>query len=121
VRFIAIAALSAAFLFTASPVSAERRFSHSVQAARAYALHAIGAAQFRCLDALFERESHWNPKAHNRQSGAHGIPQAVPGSKMGKGWESDPMVQVRWGLRYVKVRYHGACNALDHAYRTGWY
>lgn len=98
-----------------------RHFSPEVRAARAYALERIGPAQFKCLDTLFERESHWNPKAHNARTGAHGIPQAVPGSKMGKGWKDDPLVQVRWGIRYVNGRYRGACNALAHAYATGWY
>jgi hypothetical protein len=122
-----VAALSAALLFgllLASPVSAERRFSPSVQAARHYALDRVGAVQFRCLDALFERESHWNPRAHNKRSGAHGIPQSLPASKMrkfGADYMTNPLVQVKWGLYYIHGRYGTPCAALQHAYSTGWY
>jgi hypothetical protein len=105
----------------AQPPASTRHFTADVQAARDYTLAKIGAAQFKCLDTLFERESHWNPRAHNARTGAHGIPQAVPGSKMGRGWQTDPMVQVRWGLKYVHGRYGTACSALRHAYATGWY
>ena len=118
-RSTAVAALLAITLLP-HPVEG-RHYAPGVPEARTFALRKIGAAQFRCLDRLWERESHWNPLAHNRRSGAHGIPQALPGSKMGPGWRTDPMVQVRWGLRYVRIRYGGACNAYDHALRTGWY
>jgi hypothetical protein len=128
VRLKAVAALSAAFLMatlTIHPATATtRHFSHEVQDARNYALRRIGAVQFKCLDALFDRESHWNPRAHNHRSGAYGIPQAVPGSKMrkaGKDWLTNPTTQVKWGLTYVQGRYGTACNALSHAYATGWY
>ena len=128
VRLVAV--LATVFLLGGLSISAStadaasRHYSKSVQASRDYALRAIGPTQFRCLDALFERESHWNPLAHNRTSGAHGIPQALPGVKMkkfGKDWATNPLVQVKWGLYYIKHRYGNACNALQHAYTTGWY
>jgi membrane-bound lytic murein transglycosylase MltF len=79
------------------------------------------AKQFSCLSKLWDRESNWNPKAHNKSSGAHGIPQALPGNKMGKGWRTDANVQIRWGLKYIKGRYGTPCSALKHSNSKGWY
>ena len=81
-------------------------------------------SQFVCLDKLWQKESGWNHKAHNRSSGAHGIAQALPGSKMsrfGKDWYSNPIVQIKWGSHYIKKRYGTPCNAWAHSKRTGWY
>lgn len=80
--------------------------------------------QYGCLVKLWNRESHWNHKAHNRSSGAYGIPQALPGRKMrsaGKDWKSNPRTQIKWGLGYVKGRYKTPCRALKHANGRGWY
>lgn len=124
VRFVT--ALAAVLLISGVSATAveARKFSPAVQAARDYALERIGETQFQCLDVLFERESHWNPKSYNKHSGAYGIPQALPGSKMakaGKDWKTNPTTQVKWGLMYIKSRYGTACAALNHAYSTGWY
>jgi hypothetical protein len=81
-------------------------------------------AQFRCLVTLWSYESHWNYRAHNYRSGAHGIPQALPGSKMrhaGRDWRTNPVTQVIWGLGYVKGRYGTPCGAMSHYRRHGWY
>jgi hypothetical protein len=97
---------------------------HTVNEAKEYARTTLGSEQFRCIDNIFQRESHWNPLAHNRTSGAHGIPQAVPGSKMrsaGKDWYSNPVTQTKWGIRYVNRRYGSACNAWAFWQRNGWY
>jgi len=70
------------------------------------------------------RESHWNPHAHNASSGAHGIPQALPGSKMasaGPVWQSNPVTQIKWGLGYIQGRYGTPCNAWGHSESHGWY
>ncbi|MDO5701115.1 MAG: G5 domain-containing protein [Bowdeniella nasicola] len=83
-----------------------------------------GQDQFSCLNSLWERESHWNPRAHNRGSGAYGIPQALPGSKMasaGADWRTNPATQIRWGLGYIKGRYGSPCGALNHSHARGWY
>ncbi len=80
--------------------------------------------QFPCLDRLWNKESGWNPKAHNRSSGAYGIPQAVPGSKMasvGADWETNPVTQIKWGLGYIEGRYSTPCNAWTHSQNKGWY
>ena len=81
-------------------------------------------AQFQCLVTLWNRESHWNYKAHNGGSGAHGIPQALPGSKMrsaGSDWRTNPVTQILWGLGYVERRYSTPCGALSHFRSLGWY
>ena len=78
------------------------------------------AGEFNCLYQLWERESRWNHLAANRSSGAYGIPQALPGSKMGPGWQSDPAVQIRWGLVYVK-KYGGPCGAWAFWQVNHWY
>lgn len=83
-----------------------------------------GARQFSPLDKLWNRESGWNKYAYNPSSGAYGIPQAVPGSKMasaGKHWRSNATTQVRWGLRYIKSRYGYPRRAWQHEVAYGWY
>ncbi len=80
--------------------------------------------QFGCLDSLWIRESNWNPLAHNPSSGAHGIPQSLPGSKMatvGSDWYSNPVTQITWGLGYIRDRYGSPCSAWGHSQASGWY
>jgi len=83
-----------------------------------------GAAQFQCYDQIIMRESEWNPAATNPSSGAYGIPQALPGSKMasaGSDWRTNPVTQIRWGLGYVKDRYGTPCQAWAFKSSHGWY
>ncbi len=83
-----------------------------------------GNDQFSCLVALFNRESHWNVYAGNPVSGAYGIPQALPGSKMasaGADWQSNPRTQIIWGLNYITGRYGTPCGAWGHSQANGWY
>ncbi|GAA3225370.1 transglycosylase SLT domain-containing protein [Dactylosporangium siamense] len=80
--------------------------------------------QMPCLEKLWQKESGWNPLSHNKSSGAHGIPQAVPGDKMaayGPDWYKDPATQIKWGLSYIKSRYKTPCGAWGHSQSTGWY
>lgn len=77
--------------------------------------------QFHCIYGIFQRESGWNHLARNRSSGAYGIPQALPGSKMGPGWESDPAVQIRWGIGYMVGRYGSPCGAEAFWQVNHWY
>jgi hypothetical protein len=82
------------------------------------------SSQMSCLDSLWTRESNWNPAATNASSGAHGIPQALPGSKMasaGPDWETNPVTQIKWGLGYIQGRYGSPCNAWGHSESHGWY
>lgn len=92
--------------------------------ARAYARSRLPLAQYHCLDELWVHESGWRWNAENRYSGAYGIPQALPGSKMrsmGADWRTNPVTQVRWGLGYIHGRYGTACEAWVHFKRNGWY
>jgi hypothetical protein len=80
--------------------------------------------QFPCLNKLFDKESGWNYKATNPSSGAYGIPQALPGTKMasaGSDWKTNPATQIKWGLGYIKGRYDTPCGAWSHSQSTGWY
>jgi hypothetical protein len=83
--------------------------------------YGFGIQEYYYLLALWNRESGWNPAAHNASSGAHGIPQALPGSKMGPGWESDPNVQIDWGIRYILGSYGTPCEAWNHSENNNWY
>lgn len=79
---------------------------------------------FDCLVSLWNRESGWNPLAHNPSSGAHGIAQALPASKMashGSDYMTNYKTQINWGLSYIKSRYGSPANAWSHSQRTGWY
>jgi len=81
-------------------------------------------AEFPCLDKLWKKESGWNHRASNSGSGAYGIPQALPGSKMaseGADWKTSPATQIKWGLGYIKGRYGSPCGAWGHSQDTGWY
>lgn len=80
--------------------------------------------QYKYLNRLWSRESGWNRHAYNPYSGAYGIPQAVPGSKMGSAgphWRSCARTQIRWGLRYIKGRYRTPRRAWEHENAYGWY
>ncbi|WP_051702566.1 ubiquitin-like domain-containing protein [Oerskovia turbata] len=83
-----------------------------------------GDDQFACLDLLWMKESRWNATAENRSSGAYGIPQALPGSKMasaGADWRTNPATQITWGLGYIEGRYGTPCGAWSHSQAKGWY
>jgi len=84
----------------------------------------FGIDQFPCLDKLWTKESHWNTKASNSGSGAYGIPQALPGSKMGSegsDWRTNPATQIEWGLGYIRDRYGSPCGAWGFKQSHGWY
>ena len=79
---------------------------------------------FECLVKLWNRESSWNLNAVNKRSGACGIPQSLPCSKMksaGADYRTNYKTQIRWGLNYIKARYGSPANAWKHSQRTGWY
>jgi hypothetical protein len=83
-----------------------------------------GDDQYSCLVALWSRESGWRVNAQNKSSGAYGIPQALPGSKMasaGADWATNPATQIAWGLSYIGGRYGTPCGAWAHSESVGWY
>lgn len=80
--------------------------------------------EYKCLSSLWTKESHWNYKARNKKSGAHGIAQALPANKMdviSTDWRTNPVTQIRWGLRYISVRYETPCKALAKHNRSNHY
>jgi hypothetical protein len=82
-----------------------------------------GLDQMVCLDKLWTKESGWRVNAANG-SGAYGIPQALPGSKMapyGADWKTNAVPQIKWGLAYVKGKYKNACGAWGNWQSKGWY
>ncbi|WP_223167251.1 lytic transglycosylase domain-containing protein [Nonomuraea sp. SYSU D8015] len=84
----------------------------------------FGEDQWGCLERLWTKESGWNERAMNRYSGAYGIPQSLPGSKMasaGADWQTNAATQIKWGLGYIKGRYGTPCAAWGHSQRVGWY
>ena len=86
--------------------------------------YAWGADQFNCLNRLWTKESHWNYKARNKRSGAHGIPQALPAIRMesiSTDWRTNPVTQIRWGLRYIEARYDSPCGAWAKFKRSNYY
>lgn len=86
--------------------------------------YGMNEGQFACLNKLWTRESHWNYKAHNPRSGAHGIAQALPAVKMAviaDDWRSNPVTQIRWGLRYITMRYTTPCKAWSKFQRSRYY
>jgi hypothetical protein len=81
-------------------------------------------SQISCLNQLWNGESHWNFQAHNYRSGAHGIPQALPATKMeivSTDWRTNPVTQIKWGLSYIKARYGTPCKALAKKHRSHYY
>ncbi|WP_460851515.1 aggregation-promoting factor C-terminal-like domain-containing protein [Nocardioides montaniterrae] len=85
--------------------------------------YGFSIGQFGCLESLWNRESGWRTTAAN-PSGAYGIPQALPGSKMssaGPDWQHNAETQIRWGLGYIRDRYGSPCGAWGHSESHGWY
>ncbi|GII77798.1 hypothetical protein Sru01_27800 [Sphaerisporangium rufum] len=82
------------------------------------------ASEWGCLERLWDKESGWNERAMNRSSGAYGVPQSLPGSKMasaGADWQTNPATQIKWGLGYIASRYKSPCGAWAHSQSVGWY
>ena len=80
--------------------------------------------EYKCLNQLWTKESNWNYKSRNKKSGAHGIPQALPASKMNvvsTDWRTNPVTQIRWGLRYIEARYDNPCKAWAKFKRSRYY
>jgi hypothetical protein len=111
---------AAAALAAANTVDGAKASARSIAAAD----YGWGADQFSCLDSLWTKESGWDYRAYNASSGATGIPQALPGSKMataGADWQSSAATQIRWGLGYIAAAYGTPCSAWGHSQATNWY
>jgi len=94
------------------PVQAQ----YTIAQVQAMAKQIVGAGQYACFSNIVSRESGWNYTATNASSGAYGLVQALPGSKMasaGADWRTNPATQIKWGLNYMNVRYNSPCGAWD--------
>lgn len=83
-----------------------------------------GDAQFAALEKLWQKESGWSYTAYNASSGATGIPQSLPGSKMataGADWETNAATQIAWGLDYIARAYGSPASAWSHSQAMNWY
>ncbi|MET4159457.1 hypothetical protein [Agromyces sp. PvR057] len=90
----------------------------------AASMYGWGDDQFQCLDKLWAKESGWSYTAYNGSSGATGIPQSLPGSKMataGADWATNAATQITWGLGYINGSYGSPCSAWSHSQSVNWY
>ncbi|WP_246846220.1 phospholipase [Humibacter ginsenosidimutans] len=116
----AAARAAAAALARVNTPSGAQAVAQSMAASR----YGWGGDQFSCLVSLWNRESGWNYQAYNAGSGATGIPQALPGSKMasaGGDWATNAATQISWGLGYIAGSYGTPCGAWGHSQSYGWY
>jgi hypothetical protein len=140
-RAKAIAAIAAERAAQRAAQLAEERQAAAEEASRMYArevtpgtLRATAAqmvadrgwseSEFLCVNDIWDNESHWRVDAYNPSSGAYGIPQARPGSKMsafGSDWRTNPVVQIEWGLSYIAGRYGTPCVAWEFWQSHLWY
>ncbi|MFD1833076.1 transglycosylase SLT domain-containing protein [Streptomyces desertarenae] len=98
--------------------------SYTIAEVKAMAQQIVGAGQFQCFSSIVERESGWNYRAQNPSSGAYGLVQALPGSKMasaGADWRTNPATQIKWGLNYMNDRYGSPCGAWQFWQANHWY
>lgn len=119
-------------LKTASSRSADRadagdfaqKSSYSTSEVQSMAKQIVGGGQYQCFSEIVSRESGWNYQATNASSGAYGLVQALPGSKMasaGADWKTNPATQIKWGLNYMNDRYGSPCGAWDFWQANNWY
>jgi hypothetical protein len=86
--------------------------------------YGFDSSQMSCLVPLWMGESGWRWNAENSSSGAYGIPQSLPGSKMataGADWQTNPATQIEWGLGYIRASYGSPCGAWAFKQGHGWY
>ncbi|MGV9566490.1 aggregation-promoting factor C-terminal-like domain-containing protein [Streptomyces sp. NPDC003480] len=98
--------------------------SYTVAQIQAMARSMVGAGQFQCFSNIVDHESSWNYRAVNASSGAYGLFQALPGSKMssvGADWQTNPATQIKWGLNYMNSRYGSPCQAWSFWQANSWY
>ncbi|MEU0661469.1 transglycosylase SLT domain-containing protein [Streptomyces lavendulocolor] len=98
--------------------------SYSVAEVQAMARQMVPGDQFQCFSNIVDHESTWNYRAQNPSSGAYGLVQALPGSKMasaGADWQTNPATQIKWGLNYMNERYGSPCGAWSFWQANHWY
>jgi hypothetical protein len=118
----AVAAATTGMVLAAAPAQAATSQASSAQAVAHRMIP--DAAQFRAFSKIVEHESGWNPSATNSSSGAYGLVQALPGSKMstaGSDWKTNPATQIKWGLDYMNSRYGSPAAAWNFWQAHNWY
>ncbi|WP_460395607.1 aggregation-promoting factor C-terminal-like domain-containing protein [Streptomyces sp. YIM S03343] len=98
--------------------------SYTVAQIQAMARQMVASSQFQCFSNIVDHESSWNYHAVNASSGAYGLFQALPGSKMssaGSDWQTNPATQIKWGLNYMNSRYGSPCQAWSFWQANHWY
>ncbi|WP_433450016.1 transglycosylase SLT domain-containing protein [Streptomyces sp. CA-142005] len=118
----AVAAATAGMALSAAPAQAAPASASSAQAIAHKMIP--DAAQFNAFSKIVSHESGWNPTATNSSSGAYGLVQALPGSKMasaGSDWKTNPATQIKWGLDYMNSRYGSPVKAWAFWQANGWY
>ncbi|MFF4183843.1 transglycosylase SLT domain-containing protein [Streptomyces sp. NPDC001691] len=119
-----IAAAGATLLAAAGVAMAAVPAQAAPTSAQAIAQQMMPSDQFQCFSKIVNHESGWNPSATNSSSGAYGLVQALPGSKMasaGADWQTNPATQIKWGLNYMKERYGSPCGAWNFWQQNSWY
>ncbi|WP_189784719.1 transglycosylase SLT domain-containing protein [Streptomyces capitiformicae] len=98
--------------------------SYSIAEIQAMAKSVVASDQWTCFSNIVDHESDWNYKAVNPSSGAYGLFQALPGTKMasaGADWQTNPATQIKWGLNYMESRYGSPCGAWSFWQANQWY
>ncbi len=98
--------------------------SYSISEVQAIARQMVPGDQFQCFSNIVDHESSWNYRAQNPSSGAYGLVQALPASKMasaGADWRTNPATQIKWGLNYMNDRYGSPCGAWSFWQANRWY
>ena len=108
--------LTATLIFSGMTTSNAHDLSKDVEMYKLYThIKLMNAKEFRCVELLWNAESHWNSKANNKKSTAFGIPQLL------KMTETNPYLQIDLGLRYISKRYGSTCKAWAKHKAVGHY
>ncbi|WP_234441755.1 transglycosylase SLT domain-containing protein [Streptomyces sp. WM6386] len=98
--------------------------SYTIAQIQAMARQMVPSGQWTCFSNIVDHESSWKYTAVNASSGAYGLFQALPGSKMssvGSDWQTNPATQIKWGLNYMDSRYGSPCEAWSFWQANHWY
>ncbi|MET9434450.1 transglycosylase SLT domain-containing protein [Streptomyces sp. NPDC006551] len=117
-------AASAAVLLSASGAVLGTTASASAATPQEIAKQIVPASQYQAFSKIVSHESGWNHTATNSSSGAYGLVQALPASKMssaGSDWKTNPATQIKWGLNYMNERYGSPNAAWAFWQANGWY
>jgi hypothetical protein len=117
-------AVSAAVLLSASGAVLGTTATASAASPQEIAKKIVPASQYQAFSKIVSHESGWNYTATNSSSGAYGLVQALPASKMssaGADWKTNPATQIKWGLDYMNDRYGSPNAAWAFWQANGWY